>query len=278
MDRVHYRRVKPSRLNKGAERTRYDHQANEEPTAAETLILQSIVCGVLIVCVLLISLTNLAPAAAIRENLQQLLTGAETPQQLLNDARYFGEEFFGWGAEPEDEQENTLPPPEQAGQESPILPLPPPSPLTEIIEPLAYIPSPTATPSPPAQTWITPVSGRISSPSGNRYNPVTGRREFHDGIDIAVPTGTQIVAPKAGEVIASGFCPGFGYFMRLSHENNYISFYGHLSRRVAALGDFVSQGEHVAYSGNTGQSTGPHLHFGIFRNGQFIDPLTRVNP
>jgi murein DD-endopeptidase MepM/ murein hydrolase activator NlpD len=126
--------------------------------------------------------------------------------------------------------------------------------------------------------WIPPANGRISSPSGNRYNPVTGRREFHDGIDIAIPTGTPIFAPKRGEVIASGYCAGYGRFMRLSHENGYITFFAHLSRPVAAIGDIVGQGYHIAYSGNTGQSTGPHLHFGIFRNGQFIDPLTRVSP
>jgi len=107
---------------------------------------------------------------------------------------------------------------------------------------------------------------------------VTGRREFHDGIDIAIPTGTPILAPKNGTVIASGFCRGYGNFMRLSHDNYYITFYAHLSRPVAAIGETITQGQRIAYSGNTGQSTGPHLHFGVFRNGQFIDPLTRVTP
>jgi len=107
---------------------------------------------------------------------------------------------------------------------------------------------------------------------------VTGRREFHDGIDIAIPTGTPILAPKSGVVIASGFCRGYGNFMRVLHENNYITFYAHLSRSLFAEGDSVSQGEHIAYSGNTGQSTGPHLHFGIFQGEQFVDPLTRISP
>ncbi|MCL1863850.1 MAG: M23 family metallopeptidase [Defluviitaleaceae bacterium] len=266
MDRVHYRRVRPSRLD-GRPSARI--QENEEPTAAETLVVQSIVCGVLVVCILLIGMTNLAPAATIRENLQQLLTGAETPQQLLNEALLFSEEFFG--NDIDTDWEILLPPPQEPVAEpvqiDPILPLPP---LTEAVTPIHH--------SPTIQTWLTPVSGRISSPSGHRYNPVTGRREFHDGIDIAVATGTAVVAPKAGEVIAAGFCPGFGNFMRLAHENNYISFFGHLSRHVAALGDTVEQGDNIAYSGNTGQSTGPHLHFGIFQNGQFVDPLTRVSP
>lgn len=126
--------------------------------------------------------------------------------------------------------------------------------------------------------WIAPVYGRISSPSGHRYNPITGRREFHDGIDIAVPVGTPIVAPKAGKVIASGYSGGFGRFLRISHENGYETFYAHLSRSLVAVGETIAQGDHVAYSGNTGQSTGPHLHFSIFREGQFADPLLYVSP
>lgn len=126
--------------------------------------------------------------------------------------------------------------------------------------------------------WRTPAVGRVSSPAGIRYNPVTGRREFHDGIDIAVPVGTPVLAPKAGEVVASGFSASYGWFMRLSHANGYITFYAHLSRAVSSIGETVAQGERFAYSGNTGMSTGPHLHFGIFRDGQFVDPLTRVTP
>jgi murein DD-endopeptidase MepM/ murein hydrolase activator NlpD len=126
--------------------------------------------------------------------------------------------------------------------------------------------------------WITPVEGRVSSLSGARVNPVTGNDEFHDAIDIAVPVGTPVVAPKDGEVIAAGFSSSYGHFIRLSHENGYISFYAHLSRVAAQVGDTVAQGVRIAYSGNSGQSTGPHLHFAIFQDGQFVDPLTRINP
>jgi murein DD-endopeptidase MepM/ murein hydrolase activator NlpD len=130
----------------------------------------------------------------------------------------------------------------------------------------------------PPPLWIPPATGRISSPSGNRTNPITGRSEFHDGIDIAIPTGTPILAPKDGNITAAGFCPGYGHFIRLSHANGYTTFYAHLSRTISQIGEAVTQGTHIAYSGNTGQSTGPHLHFGIFRNGQFVDPLTKVTP
>ncbi|MCL2840133.1 MAG: M23 family metallopeptidase [Defluviitaleaceae bacterium] len=126
--------------------------------------------------------------------------------------------------------------------------------------------------------WINPVTGRISSPAGMRDNPITGLREFHDGVDIAIPTGTPIVAPKDGTVVAAGFSPSFGYFMRIAHDNSlYTTFYAHLSRPWAVIGDIVTQGTLIAYSGNTGMSTGPHLHFSIFYDGQFIDPMTRLD-
>ena len=128
-------------------------------------------------------------------------------------------------------------------------------------------------------TWINPVDeeiGEITSLSGIRVHPITGRREFHDGIDIAVPTGTPIVAPKDGYVIALGFSESFGYFVRLSHTNGYLSFYAHLYSISVELGEQVTQSQQIAYSGNTGMSTGPHLHFSIFRDGQFVNPIQYV--
>ena len=125
--------------------------------------------------------------------------------------------------------------------------------------------------------WVNPISGTISSPGGLRINPVTGRREFHDGIDIAAPIGTPVVAPRDGIVLAVGSSPSFGIFLRLGHADGYISFMAHLHGVAVAVGDNVHQGEHVAYSGNTGRSTGPHLHYGLFRNGQFVDPISYVD-
>jgi len=125
--------------------------------------------------------------------------------------------------------------------------------------------------------WINPVTGVISSPAGIRDNPVTGNQEFHDGVDIAIPIGTSIVAPRDGEVIAAGFSPSYGWFLRLSHDDEYITFFAHLSNISVSIGDRVHQGHHVAYSGNTGMSTGPHLHFSIFQNGQFVDPIARLD-
>jgi len=120
-------------------------------------------------------------------------------------------------------------------------------------------------------SWINPVVGRISSPSGLRDNPVNGTREFHDGVDIAIPVGTPIVAPQDGYVIATGYSQSFGRFLRLCH-GQYKTFFAHLSSVPLPVGERVGQGDRIAYSGNTGWSTAPHLHFGVFRGGQFVDP------
>ena len=125
--------------------------------------------------------------------------------------------------------------------------------------------------------WINPVEGDITSPGGLRRNPVTGRQEFHDGIDIAVPVGTPVIAPRAGTVLAAGYSRTFGWFVRLSHDDGYVSFFAHLNRITAVIGQEVEQGHRIAYSGNTGLSTGPHLHFGLFLNGQYVDPEQYLN-
>ena len=129
----------------------------------------------------------------------------------------------------------------------------------------------------PAPLWINPIEGIITSPGGLRYNPITRRREFHDGIDIAAPIGTAVVAPRDGTVLAVGSSASFGRFVRLGHPDGYISFMAHLSSVAVRVGDHVLQGERIAYSGNTGRSTGPHLHYGLFRYGQYVDPINYVD-
>ena len=121
--------------------------------------------------------------------------------------------------------------------------------------------------------WINPAIGRISSPFGYRYSPITGVQEFHDGVDVAIPENTPLVAPRYGYVTATGFSESFGWFLRIAHSDYYESFFAHLNHVPLAVGDRVEQGDHVAYSGNTGWSTAPHLHFSIFRGGRLVDPL-----
>jgi len=125
--------------------------------------------------------------------------------------------------------------------------------------------------------WISPVFGRVSSHFGYRYSPIHDTREFHDGVDIAIPIGTALVAPRYGYVIAAGYSASFGRFLRIAHGDGYETFFAHLNDIPLVVGDRVEQGERVAYSGNTGWSTAPHLHFSIFRNGQSVDPLEYVS-
>lgn len=123
------------------------------------------------------------------------------------------------------------------------------------------------------QRFVWPASGRISSPFGYRANPFSGMRTFHSAIDIVLSTGTRVKATSGGRVADTGYNSVFGNYIILKHDSGYQSLYAHLSSIGVKEGSQVSQGAVIGLSGNTGQSTGPHLHFSIFRNGQAIDPL-----
>ncbi|WP_309627263.1 peptidoglycan DD-metalloendopeptidase family protein [Brevundimonas sp.] len=115
---------------------------------------------------------------------------------------------------------------------------------------------------------------RVSSSFGFRVHPISGYRKMHQGIDFAAGTGTPIVAPSDGVVIEARRWGGYGNWLRIRHANGLESGYGHLSRYGSGIraGQRVSQGQVVAYVGSTGASTGPHLHYEIWRNGQRINP------
>lgn len=100
--------------------------------------------------------------------------------------------------------------------------------------------------------------------------------EPHHGVDIAIPVGTPVRASGGGVVEAAGTDPQYGIFVRLGHPNGYETMYGHLSRLTVAKGMNVLPGQVVGLSGNSGNSSAPHLHFEILREGQSIDPLTVV--
>jgi murein DD-endopeptidase MepM/ murein hydrolase activator NlpD len=115
---------------------------------------------------------------------------------------------------------------------------------------------------------------RVSSSFGVRTHPISGFRRMHQGIDFAAPTGTPIVAPADGVVVEARRWGGYGNWLRIRHANGLESGYGHLSRYGSGIrpGQRVTQGQVVAYVGSTGASTGPHLHYEIWRNGQRINP------
>ena len=115
--------------------------------------------------------------------------------------------------------------------------------------------------------WPT-EGGYITSYFGYRADPFTGQTKYHSGVDIAVNTGTNVYASGAGKVYYAGYDEGgYGYFVMIDHGNGLISLYGHLSKIKVTTGQTVSKGRVIALSGNTGRSTGPHLHAELRING-----------
>lgn len=123
--------------------------------------------------------------------------------------------------------------------------------------------------------------GRISSPfSGSRMHPVLGYSRAHNGIDYAAPAGTEIYAVGDGVLTVRQSSGGYGNLVRIRHGNGYETGYGHMSSFAAgqAVGTYVRQGEIIGYVGSTGLSTGPHVHFEMKRNGQYVNPAEEILP
>ena len=124
--------------------------------------------------------------------------------------------------------------------------------------------------------FFSPIQyGKATSGFGTRRNPFNDRRmEFHKGIDMGCHSGTKVHSARSGEVVFSGYQEGYGNLVIVEHEFGYRSYYGHLSKRLVKNGQRVKPGEIIAMSGNTGRSTGPHLHFEIRKNGRAMNPMT----
>jgi len=123
--------------------------------------------------------------------------------------------------------------------------------------------------------FIYPTRGRLSSGFGYRPDPFTGKRRFHNGIDLANATGTRINATMSGRVADIGDRPsGYGKYVIIKHSNGYQSLYGHMSRVTVREGQYIYQGTKIGEMGNTGRSTGPHLHFSVYKNNSPVNPLT----
>lgn len=122
---------------------------------------------------------------------------------------------------------------------------------------------------------IWPTDGSlITSKFGTREQPTAGASTDHKGIDIGVPTGTNVYAATGGVVVVSGFTGSAGNYIRVRGENGIETVYMHLNNRLVKYGDTVNAGDIIGKSGNTGNTTGAHLHFGIFDNGVAVDPLS----
>lgn len=127
-------------------------------------------------------------------------------------------------------------------------------------------------------TYIKPISGgRLSSNFGRRSAPKRGASTYHKGVDWATPTGTAVVASSGGTVAKAGWGSGYGYVVYINHPDGKQTRYGHLSKVLVSAGQTVSQGQKIALSGNTGVSTGPHLHFEILVGGSQVNPLKYLN-
>ncbi|MDO5724899.1 MAG: peptidoglycan DD-metalloendopeptidase family protein [Tissierellia bacterium] len=121
--------------------------------------------------------------------------------------------------------------------------------------------------------WPLPGYNRITSYYGLRNHPIFKVPKFHSGIDIGAPSGTPIVAAEEGIVISASRKGGYGYCIMVSHGDGVVTLYAHCSGFNASVGQYVNRGQTIAYVGNSGYSTGPHLHFEVRINGNTTDPL-----
>lgn len=116
------------------------------------------------------------------------------------------------------------------------------------------------------------VNARISASYGMRIHPITHRYAKHDGIDFSTKIGTPIYATADGKVRYAKYVPGYGYTIKINHGYGYATYYAHLSKYKAKRGEKVKRGDLIGFTGNTGRSTGPHLHYEIRYNNRSINP------
>ncbi len=123
------------------------------------------------------------------------------------------------------------------------------------------------------EVWEKPVSnGTITDVFGSRNNPVTGKSENHKGIDIGVATNSEAKAVKSGVVIDTGYSNSYGNWVKYKTYDNYVIMYAHLTSVDVEKNQKIKQGQVLAHTGSTGNSTGPHLHYEIMKDNQYLNP------
>lgn len=126
------------------------------------------------------------------------------------------------------------------------------------------------------ETFKIPIKAKFrwTSPYGARIDPIKGTKSYHKGTDMACPTGTPVYASLYGRVSFTGVSNIYGNYVIISHDNGYQTLYAHLSKILTKKGQWVEQGSKIGLVGNTGYSTGPHLHFSVYKNGKSINPMS----
>jgi len=129
-------------------------------------------------------------------------------------------------------------------------------------------------PSAPSIGFTSPLSSYvITSPYGMREHPILGYERFHYGVDMSAPEGTPIYAAASGTVSVASFDSSSGNYVMVSHSGGFATSYLHMTHYIVSVGQYVSQGQVIGYVGSTGLSTGPHLHFAMYLNGSFVNPM-----
>lgn len=119
--------------------------------------------------------------------------------------------------------------------------------------------------------------GWLSSRFGQRSDPITGKRAWHNGVDFAGKDGADVISVAAGVVVFAGPRSGYGKMIEINHGGGYSTRYGHHKSLIVKAGDIVRKGEVIGLMGSSGRSTGPHVHFEVFKNGRIVDPSTYIH-
>ena len=124
--------------------------------------------------------------------------------------------------------------------------------------------------------WPLPAANNIvTCVYGMRVHPITGVYKLHTGVDLRASSGTKIYAANSGTVITSKYNTAYGNYVVIDHGGGVATLYAHMTKRLVSVGEKVKQGKVIGYVGSTGYSTGPHLHFEIIKDGDYVDPVTQ---
>ena len=127
-------------------------------------------------------------------------------------------------------------------------------------------------------TWLLPINyTRFSSPFGYRIHPIYGDWRMHYGVDLSAPQGTPIYASRGGRVTYATYDSSSGYYVSINHLDGFVTKYLHMTHYVVSPGQYVAAGQIIGYCGSTGASTGPHLHFSVYKDGVAVNPALYIN-